>query len=72
MRIFTVTCNGKPAAVVRADDPYDAVGIAQELGEPVGLRGSLVAREPDDGEMVSWLAHRSDHLLPDDALADAC
>lgn len=71
MRIFTVTCDGKPAAVVRADDPAEAVGIARELSLPIGLRGRLDAREPDDGEMVSWLAHRSDHLLPDVALLSA-
>ena len=71
MRIFTVTCDGKPAAVVRADDPSEAVGIARELAEPVSLSGHLAAREPDDGEMVSWLARRSDHLLPDIALATA-
>jgi hypothetical protein len=61
MRIYTVTCNGMPAAVVRADNPSDAVDIAQAMG---GLGGTLAAREPDDGEMVSWLEHRSDHLLP--------
>jgi hypothetical protein len=65
MRIYTVTCNGRPAAVVRAEDPSDAVGIVRELGESVGLRGSFAVREPNDGEMVSWLEHRSDHLLPE-------
>jgi hypothetical protein len=63
MRIYTVTCNGKPAAVVRAEDPSDAVGIARELGENFGLRGNFAVREPNDGEMVSWLEHRSNHLL---------
>jgi hypothetical protein len=63
MRIYTATCNGKPAAVVRAEDPSDAIGIARELGDTVGLRGTWAAREPNDGEMVSWLEHRSDHLL---------
>ena len=64
MRIFTVTCNGKPAAIVRADNPAGAVQIARDLAEPYGLDGALAVREPDDGEMVSWLEHRSDHLLP--------
>ena len=64
MRIYTVTCNGKPAAVVRAENPSDAIGIARELGISEGVRGYLAAREPNDGEMVSWLAHREAHLLP--------
>ena len=64
MRIYTVTCNGRPAAVVRAEDPSEAVDVAREIGEVVGLRGGLAAREPNDGEMVSWLEHRSDHILP--------
>jgi hypothetical protein len=65
MRIYTVTDNGMAAAVVRAEDPADAVGIARALGGRVGLRGPLVAREPNDSEMVSWLEHRRDHLLPE-------
>jgi len=71
MRIFTVTCNGRPAAIVRADNPAEAVQIGRELAEPFGLHGNLAAREPDDGEMVSWLEHRSDHLLPAASLAEA-
>lgn len=62
MRIFTVTCDGRPAAVVRAESPSEAIDVARELGEG-WLRGPLAAREPDDAEMVSWLEHRSDHLL---------
>jgi len=64
MRIYTVTCDGSPAAVVRADNPGDAMGIARDLIEPMGLDGALAVREPDDREMVSWLEHRSNHLLP--------
>ena len=63
MRIFTVTCDGRPAAVVRAADPDDAVIVARRLAEEMGLRGNFVAREPFDAEMVSWLEHRADHLL---------
>ena len=65
MRIYTVTCDGKPAAVVRADNPADAIDEATALGHDAGLRGHLAAREPNDGEMVSWLARREDHLLPE-------
>lgn len=64
MRIYTVTCNGKPAAVIRAENPSDAIGTARELGVSTGVRDYLAAREPNDSEMVSWLEHREDHLLP--------
>lgn len=64
MRIYTVTCNATPAAVVRAENPAEAVVTARELGLSDGVRGHLAAREPNDAEMVSWLEHREDHLLP--------
>jgi len=67
MRIYTVTCNGTPAAVVRADDALEAIDIARDLGADADLRGIFAAREPNDGEMVSWLAQRCDHLLPESA-----
>ena len=62
MRIYTVTCDGKPAAVVRAENPSEAIDVSRELDERVS--GHLAAREPNDAEMVSWLSHREDHLLP--------
>ena len=65
MRIYTVTCDGRAAAVVRAENPIEAVEEARELGAAVGMRGHLAAREPNDAEMVSWLEHREDHLLPE-------
>jgi hypothetical protein len=63
MRIYTVICDGAPAAVVRADDASEAIDIARELGRDAGLRGTFAVREPNDAEMVSWLAQRDDHLL---------
>ncbi len=63
MRIYTVTCDGAPTAVVRADDISEAVDIGRELALDAGLHGSFAAREPEDAEMVSWLARRYDHLL---------
>lgn len=72
MRIYTVTRDGRPVAVVRAETQDDAVSTARELGAGIDRRGSFAAREPNDGEMVSWLAHRRDHLLPEAApLAEA-
>jgi hypothetical protein len=67
MRIYTVTCDGMPAAMVRADNADEAIDIARDLGLEAGLRGSFVAREPSDAEMVSWFALRCDHLLPESA-----
>ncbi len=64
MRIYTVTCDGTPAAVVRADNPADAIDTARALAAPVALEGYVAAREPNDSEMVSWLEHRDDHVLP--------
>jgi hypothetical protein len=64
MRIYTVTCDGTPAAVVRADNPSDAIDTARALAAPVVLKGHLAVREPNDSEMVSWLEHREDHVLP--------
>ena len=71
MRIYTVTCNGRPAAVIRAESASDAIDAAGEIGRSVGLGGQMAAREPNDAEMVSWLEHREDHLLPESALLAA-
>jgi hypothetical protein len=71
MRIYTVTCDGTAAAVVRAENPGDAIDTARALAG-ASLRGHFAAREPNDAEMVSWLARREDHLLPEAAaLAEA-
>jgi hypothetical protein len=44
-------------------NPGDATDLARELATPLTLRGHLAAREPNDSEMVSWLARREDHVL---------
>jgi len=64
MRIYTVTSDGTPAAVVRADNPADAIDTARALAAPVALEGHLAVRDPNDSEMVSWLERRDDHVLP--------
>jgi hypothetical protein len=71
MRIYTVTSDGTAAAVVRADNPAEAIETARALAAPIELRGHLSAREPNDSEMVSWLEHRDDHVLPAFASVDA-
>jgi len=77
MRIFTVTCDGRPAAVVRAANSVEAVAIARRLaseeghGEEQEVR-RFAAREPNDAEMVDWLEHRTDHLLNEELATASC
>jgi hypothetical protein len=68
MKIYTVTFDGQPLAVVRASDEVDAIATARELAEEQGVRDFIEARhmqvrDPNDAEMVSWLERRDDHLL---------
>jgi hypothetical protein len=65
MRIFTVTLDDRPVAVVRASDVADAIENARDLA-PRRLAAAddrFDAREPDDAEMVGWLERRDDYLL---------
>jgi hypothetical protein len=62
MRIYTVTQADRPVAVVRATDAADAIETALALA-PASLAGDdLAVRDPNDAEMVGWLAHRSDYV----------
>lgn len=69
MRIFTVTCDGRPAAIVRAADNSEAIAIALDLAEQLNLLGLVAgprrfaAREPSDVEMLEWFRHHTDHLI---------
>ncbi len=71
MRIYTVTCDGRPAAVVRAAGRTEAIALALDLAEQRNLLGLVAgprrfdAREPKDVEMVEWLQHHVDHLILD-------
>jgi hypothetical protein len=75
MRVYTVTCDNRPAAVVRAADRTEAVAIALELAERRNLLGLVSgprrfkAREPSDAEMVEWLRHHIDHLILEEPIA---
>jgi hypothetical protein len=65
MRIYTVTCNARPLAVVRAHDAEDAIEIARHR-HGVSAEGQwafYAAREPEDAEMVAWLGRRDDVTL---------
>lgn len=69
MRLFTVTCDGRPAAMVRASDETDAIATALDLAEQRNFLGLVAgprrfaAREPADAEMIEWFRHQIDHLI---------
>jgi hypothetical protein len=65
MRIYTVTCRGRPLAVVRASDPGEAMGAALDMASGFLPPQTLDTREPSDAEMVQWLERRDDFLLED-------
>jgi hypothetical protein len=62
MRIYTVTKENRPLAVVRASDPADAIDTALAL-TALDYSDGLEAREPNDAEMVGWLERRDDYVL---------
>jgi len=62
MRIYTVTRGDRAVAVVRAADAADAADTAAAM-LPTMRRDALAVREPNDAEMVGWLARRADYVL---------
>jgi hypothetical protein len=79
MRVFTVTCNSHPLAVVRAGDSAEAIDLAvmmiqpRTVSRPLPAHVRFDAREPSDSEMVVWLEKSGDYLLndaPDYVLAE--
>jgi len=75
MRIYTVTCDGRPAAMVRATDKVQAIAAALDLAEQRNLLGLVAgprrfaAREPLDAEIVEWFRHHNDHLILEEPIA---
>jgi hypothetical protein len=75
MRIFTVTCDGRPAAVVRAADKSEAIAAALDLAEQRNLLGLVAgprrfeAREPADAEMAEWSRHQIDYVILEEPIA---
>lgn len=69
MRIFTVTCDGRPAAVVRAKDPGEAVATTLDLAEARNLLGVVaaprrfVARLATDLEAAEWHRHQAECII---------
>jgi hypothetical protein len=75
MRIFTVTCDSRPAAVVQAGNKSEAIAIALDLAEQRNLLGLVAgprrfeAREPAQAEMAEWTRHQIDHLIIEEPIA---
>lgn len=75
MRLYTVTCDGRPAAVVRAAAKTEAIAITLDLAEQRNLLGLVAgprhfeAREPAAAEMARWSRHETDHLIHDETIA---
>lgn len=75
MRIFTVTCDGRPAAMVRAPDKREAIAVTLDLAEARNLLGVVAAprrfeaREPTDAEMAEWRDRNVEQLILDTPIA---
>ena len=75
MRIFTVTCDGRPAAMVRASDKAEAIATVLDLAEARNLLGVMAAprrfeaRPPTDPEMAEWQNRNTDPFIIDTPIA---
>jgi hypothetical protein len=75
MRIYTVTCDGRPAAVVRAKDAGEAVALTLDLAEARNLLGVVaaprrfVARPASERETAEWNRHQIECLILDTPIA---
>jgi hypothetical protein len=73
--IFTVTCDGRPAAMVRAADKHAAIAVVLDFAEQRNLLGlvggprQFLAREPNEGEMAEWSRHHVDQLIFEEPIA---
>ncbi len=69
MRVFTVTCDGRPAAVVSAANQTDAIACALDLADACNLLGVMAAprrfeaRTPTDAEMAKWRRENTENLI---------
>lgn len=75
MRIFTVTCDGRPAAMARAADRSEAIATILDLAEARNLLGVMAAprrfeaRQPTEAEMAEWQRRNTDQFIIDTPLA---
>ena len=69
MSVFTVTCDGRPAAVVSASDRINAIACALDLAEERNLLGVMAAprrfeaRPPTESEFAQWQSERAEHVI---------
>ena len=60
MRIFTVTCDDRPAGMVSAADKSEAIAMILDIAEARNLLGVMAAprrfaaRQPTEAEMAEW------------------
>ncbi len=75
MRIFLVTCDGRPAAVVRARDAGEAVALTLDLAQARNLLGVVAAprrfaaRPATELETAEWHRHQTECLILDTPVA---
>ena len=69
MSVFTVTCDGRPAAVVSASDRINAIACALDLAEERNLLGVMAAprrfeaRPPTESELAQWQSEHAEHVI---------
>ena len=69
MSVFTVTCDGRPAAVVTASDRINAIACALDLAQARNLLGVMAAprrfeaRPPTEAEMAEWQRQNAEHII---------
>jgi hypothetical protein len=69
MSVFTVTCDGRPAAVVSASDRINAIACALDLAQARNLLGVMAAprrfeaRPPTEAEMAEWQGQNAEHII---------
>ena len=75
MRIFTVTCDDRPAGMVRASDKTEAIAAILDLAEARNLLGVMAAprrfaaRQPTEAEMAEWQRHDAASFIIDMPIA---
>jgi hypothetical protein len=69
MSVFTVTCDGRPAAVVTASNRTEAIACALDLADARNLLGVMAAprrfeaRVPTEAELAEWRRENTEHII---------
>jgi hypothetical protein len=69
MRIYTVTKEDRPLAVVRAATSDEAIAAALLIVAEAIPAEALEVRDPNDAEMVGWIERRADYALAEQSAA---